>query len=145
MFLLDEGDRMLAEGFFDAVNTLSNQIPKRRQTLCFSATWPQVVEAACTRLSTTAPLVLRLNNSTALTPNENIQQIVEVMPVTQASDWGDSVMADRLRVILHNIVEEFDSDAKVLVFVHTKKLCGELANELWNRGFRADCISRRRK
>jgi ATP-independent RNA helicase DbpA len=38
--VLDEADRMLDMGFFDDIATVVNQCPKERQTLLFSATYP---------------------------------------------------------------------------------------------------------
>lgn len=39
-FILDEADRMLDMGFFDDLVLIENYIPKKRQTLLFSATMP---------------------------------------------------------------------------------------------------------
>jgi ATP-independent RNA helicase DbpA len=39
--VLDEADRMLDMGFFDAIATVAEQCPKQRQTLLFSATYPE--------------------------------------------------------------------------------------------------------
>ncbi len=39
--VLDEADRMLDMGFFDDISTVAQQCPKQRQTLLFSATYPE--------------------------------------------------------------------------------------------------------
>ena len=39
--VLDEADRMLDMGFFDDIKTVVQQCPKQRQTLLFSATYPE--------------------------------------------------------------------------------------------------------
>ncbi len=39
--VLDEADRMLDMGFFDDIKTVVSQCPKQRQTLLFSATYPE--------------------------------------------------------------------------------------------------------
>ncbi|MFP3607331.1 DEAD/DEAH box helicase, partial [Paraburkholderia sp. SIMBA_053] len=39
--VLDEADRMLDMGFFDDIATVVRQCPKERQTLLFSATYPE--------------------------------------------------------------------------------------------------------
>ena len=41
--ILDEADRMLDMGFYDDIMKIANSLPKKRQTLLFSATMPQKI------------------------------------------------------------------------------------------------------
>ena len=45
VFVLDEADRMLDMGFIRDVKKVLNALPKKRQTLLFSATMPKEIEA----------------------------------------------------------------------------------------------------
>ena len=41
--ILDEADRMLDMGFYDDIIKIVNKLPKKRQTLLFSATMPKAI------------------------------------------------------------------------------------------------------
>lgn len=49
IFVLDEADRMLEEGFTDELTAIIDQLPRERQTVFFSATFPEGVEVLSDR------------------------------------------------------------------------------------------------
>jgi ATP-dependent RNA helicase DbpA len=49
VFVLDEADRMLEEGFTDELTAIIDELPKERQTIFFSATFPEGVEVLSDR------------------------------------------------------------------------------------------------
>lgn len=69
-FILDEADRMLDMGFFDDIMQVVNELPKRRQTMLFSATMPaKIREMAKSILHNPAEIRLAVSK-----PNEKIMQ-----------------------------------------------------------------------
>ena len=121
LLVLDEADEMLRMGFVDAVESILEQTPPKRQVALFSATIPAPIRRIASRhLRTPTEVTIKSKTSTAT----NIRQRY----------WIVSGMhkLDALTRILE--AETFDG---MLVFTRTKQSTVELAEKLEARGFAA--------
>jgi len=121
--VLDEADRMLDLGFEKDIRSIIGMIPKSRQTLMFSATWPQEIQKLAAQFLAN-PLKITIG-SDELTANKNVHQIVEVIE-PNARD-------ERLIQLLNSYHKSRRN--KVLVFVLYKKEATRVENFLRRRGW----------
>ncbi len=120
VLVLDEADRMLDSDFEEASRAIVEQTPKTRQTLFFSATFPEAVRGLSRRLQK-QPLEVTID--TAPTTPQVEQTFFEVEP------------SRRLDALAHLL--SLHRPESALVFCHTKKDAQEVKSKLAQRGFSA--------
>ena len=118
--VLDEADRMLDMGFHDAIAEIVAQTPERRQTLLFSATYPEDVEQLAARFLR-EPLRVEVQ---ALHDDSQIEQrFYEIAP------------EQRMEAVMR-LLECFRPQSCV-AFCFTRQQCQELVDYLEARGIYA--------
>jgi len=118
VLVLDEADRMLDSDFAEASREIIARTPPQRQTLMFSATFPDAVRAVSRRLQK-EPVEVSIDN--APTSAQVEQHFYEV-------DY-----ARRVDGLAHLLSVHRPESA--LVFCHTKNDAKEVAAQLGKRGF----------
>ena len=121
--VLDEADRMLDMGFQDDISTLIASAPPKRQTLLFSATYPESIAAMSADIQH-EPIEVSVDEAHA---EGSIEQLFYEVEREQRIDAV-------ARILGHY------SPESTLVFCNTKLECQELADALVGRGFAALAI-----
>ena len=116
--VLDEADRMLDIGFADSIEVILGYVPKRRQTLLFSATFPESILKLSNRFQKNAHRVV-----VDMDHEENV-----IRQYFYESDW--EAKADVVAQILGAV-----KPASTLIFCNTKLQCRSLSTFLGAKGF----------
>jgi ATP-independent RNA helicase DbpA len=118
--VLDEADRMLDMGFHDDIMCIIDKTPDQRQTLLFSATYPDEIKEISGAIQKD-PVDIRVE---ALHDNKKIKQV-----------FYEIQKGERTRTLVA-LLEHYRPESSV-VFCNRKQQCQELADELWQQGFHA--------
>ena len=123
-FVLDEADLMLDMGMIDDVKKIVKYVPKKRQTMFFSATMPKAIEKLTREI---------LNNPVR----------VEVAPVSSTSERIKQEVyyvdqSNKTNLLLHILKDE--SLESVLVFSRTKHGADRITQALNNNGHQSQAI-----
>ncbi len=163
-FVLDEADRMLDMGFEETLDKIIAQLPKARQNLLFSATYPESIQAMAQRVLTNPTMITVDASHDGLSIPENFYQVdsnddrraalrlllleyqpesavvfcntrQEVKAVAEQLDkWGFSVLA------LHGDLEQRDRD-EMLVRFSNKSATVLVATDVAARGLDIDNVA----
>ncbi|KAI0353176.1 DEAD-domain-containing protein [Trametes cingulata] len=130
--VLDEADRMLDKGFENDIRAIIGHTMQGadRQTLMFSATWPEAVR----RLASTFqrdPVRVTVG-SDDLTANSRVEQVVEVFDDPRSKD---SRLLGHLRNLLPKKSKGASEDARILIFALYKKEATRVEGMLRSKGF----------
>lgn len=123
--VLDEADRMLDMGFEDELDQIISLLPSPRQTLLFSATYPDTIQALAKRIMQ-QPVELFLDEED--TPHANIQQYL--YPIADESNRLTTVAA---------LLSQYKPDS-ALVFCNTRQDCESVMEYLEQLGFYAKAL-----
>ena len=118
--VLDEADRMLSLGFTEELSALLALLPKQKQILLFSATFPEQVQALTQELLNN-PIEIQLQSADASTL---VQRVFSVNK------------GDKTAVLAHLI--KLHQWRQALIFVNAKNSCNHLAEKLSKRGINAE-------
>lgn len=117
--VLDEADRMLEMGFQEALDAIINETPTSRQTLLFSATFPNQIKEIAQRIMR-EPEMVKVESTH---DTSSIQQYFYKVEGTEARDRALELL------LLHHQPES------AVVFCNTKKEVQSVAEDLHHKGF----------
>lgn len=123
MLVLDEADRLFDLGFAEELGRILELLPKQRQNLFFSATFPPAIQALADGMLRD-PAIVDVQGEPGTAP-DIVQRVIEVD-------------ASRRTQLLRHLLEQHENEwDRVLVFVATQHAAQTVAEKLYRNGIYA--------
>ncbi|WP_375753919.1 ATP-dependent RNA helicase DbpA [Vibrio sp. HN007] len=117
--VLDEADRMLEMGFQEALDTIIDHAPSKRQTLLFSATFPEQIQSIANRIMV-EPELVKVESTHS---GNSIKQLFFKVENNE----------ERLQAV-KKLLLQYQAESTV-IFCNTKREVQDVAEELYRDGF----------
>jgi len=125
MFVIDEADEMLKEGFLPGVHTIFESLPKDVQVVFLSATMPSEM------LEVTEKIMMNPVKILVKSEQLTLDGITQFYILLEAADWKFDTLCD---------IYDSVSISKAVIFCSAKKRAEELKQKLVKEKFTVSCI-----